>query len=146
MKKKPCLWKHKRVLQLPDRDPSKPAVLSTLGSQKSQRSYRFAIEDFIAWYGSELRLAFNKAVVLRYRLQLEARHLCASTINVRLAAVRRLGNVRFAGSLSCRGCSRDLHPSPKNAHIVCPYSGRGRRMRAITGGWRAFPTRRRRRG
>jgi hypothetical protein len=37
-----------------------------------------------------VRFAFNKTVVLRYRLQLEARHLSASTINVRLAAVRRL--------------------------------------------------------
>lgn len=33
---------------------------------------------------------FNKAVVLRYRLHLEDRHLAAGTINVRLAAVRRL--------------------------------------------------------
>jgi site-specific recombinase XerD len=32
----------------------------------------------------------NKAVVLRYRLHLEDRHLAAGTINVRLAAVRRL--------------------------------------------------------
>ena len=39
---------------------------------------------------SEPRLAFNKTVVLRYRLQLEAEGLAASTINVRLAAVRRL--------------------------------------------------------
>jgi hypothetical protein len=36
------------------------------------------------------RLPFNKAVVLRYRLYLEDRHLAAGTINVRLAAVRRL--------------------------------------------------------
>jgi len=32
----------------------------------------------------------NRAVVLRYRLQLEEKKLAASTINVRLAAVRRL--------------------------------------------------------
>lgn len=32
----------------------------------------------------------NKTVVLRYRLHLEDRHLAAGTINVRLAAVRRL--------------------------------------------------------
>jgi hypothetical protein len=32
----------------------------------------------------------NGAVVLRYRLQLEAKKLAASTINVRIAAVRRL--------------------------------------------------------
>src|SRR6202051_552101 len=90
MKKKLCSRKPKRVLRLPDLDHSKTAVLNTLGSQESQRSYRFAIEDFIAWYCSEPRLAFNRTVVLRYRLQLEARHLSASTINIRLAAVRRL--------------------------------------------------------
>jgi site-specific recombinase XerD len=82
--------KPRRILRLPDLDHSKTAVLSTLGSPDSQRAYRFAIDDFIAWYCSEPRLAFNKTVVLRYRLQLEARHLAASTINVRLAAVRRL--------------------------------------------------------
>src|ERR1035438_368641 len=36
------------------------------------------------------RLAFSKHVVLRYRIELESRHLAASTINLRLAAVRRL--------------------------------------------------------
>ena len=39
---------------------------------------------------SDPRLALNRAVVLRYRLQLEAKKLAASTIDVRLAAVRRL--------------------------------------------------------
>jgi len=90
MKKKPYRWKPKRVLRLPDLDHAKTAVLNSLGSPESERSYRFAIDDFIAWYCSEPRLAFNKTVVLRYRLQLEARRLSASTINVRLAAVRRL--------------------------------------------------------
>src|SRR6202521_4510321 len=90
MKKKLCSRKPKRVLRLPDLDHSKTAVLNSLGSQESQRSYRFAIEDFVGWYCSEPRLAFNKTVVLRYRLQLEARHLAPSTINLRLAAVRRL--------------------------------------------------------
>jgi len=46
----------KRILRLPDWDHSKIAVLSTLGSPDSQRSYRFAIDDFIAWYCSEPRL------------------------------------------------------------------------------------------
>jgi site-specific recombinase XerD len=90
MKKKPVRWKAKRGLRLPDLDHAKTAALDTLASPDSQRSYRFAIDDFIAWYCSEPRLAFNKTVVLRYRLQLETRHLSASTINVRLAEVRRL--------------------------------------------------------
>lgn len=68
------LVRPKRVLRLPDLDQAKAAVLNTLGSPDSRRSYRFAIDDFIAWYCSEPRLAFNRTVVLRYRLQLEARH------------------------------------------------------------------------
>jgi integrase len=71
-------------------DHAKTAVLNTLLSFDSQRVYRFAMDDFIAWYCSEPRLAFNKTVVLRYKLQLECRHLASSTINLRLAAVRRL--------------------------------------------------------
>jgi site-specific recombinase XerD len=80
----------KRVLRFPDLDHTKLAVLNTLGSPESQRSYRFAIDDFITWYCSEPRIAFNKTVVLRYRIQLEAKHLAPATINLRLAAVRRL--------------------------------------------------------
>jgi len=80
----------KRVLRLPDLDHAKLSVLNTLGSPESQRAYRFAIDDFISWYCSEPRIAFNKTVVLRYRIQLEAKHLAPATINLRLAAVRRL--------------------------------------------------------
>src|SRR5207249_7215186 len=36
------------------------------------------------------RLYFSRTVVLRYRIHLEQRNLAPSTINVRLAAVRRL--------------------------------------------------------
>jgi site-specific recombinase XerD len=80
----------KRVLRLPDLDFAKRAVLNTLGSPESKRAYEFAIDDFVAWYCSEPRLAFSKTVVLRYRLELESRRLAPATINLRLAAVRRL--------------------------------------------------------
>jgi hypothetical protein len=101
MNKKPVCWRPKHVLRLSHLDHAKTAVLNTLGSPDSERSYRFAIDDFIAWYCSEPRLAFNKTVVLRYRLQLEARHLSSSTINVRLAVVRRLAyEVADSGLLS----------------------------------------------
>lgn len=56
----------------------------------SQRSYDHAIREFIEWYCSEPRLAFNKTVVTRYRISLEQAHFASSTINLRLAAVRRL--------------------------------------------------------
>ena len=90
MRKSTLRRKPRRVLRIPDLDHAKAAVLSTLGSPDSQRCYRQAIEHFVAWYCSEPRLAFNKTVVLRYRLQLESQGLAASTVNVRLAAVRRL--------------------------------------------------------
>src|SRR5260370_1413738 len=75
---------------LPDLDHSKSSVLQSLGSAASQRTYRFAIDDFISWYCSEPRLAFGRTVVLRYRYYLESRQLAPATINLRLAAVRRL--------------------------------------------------------
>jgi site-specific recombinase XerD len=84
--KRPPQW----VLRLPDLDHAKHSVLHTLGSSESERTYRFAIDDFIAWYCSEPRIAFNKTVVLRYRFQLEAQRLAPATVSLRLAAVRRL--------------------------------------------------------
>jgi hypothetical protein len=78
------------VLRIPDLEQSKAAVLNSLPAKTSQESYAHAIDEFIAWYCSEPRLAFNRPVVLRYRIYLEQRNLAPSTINVRLAAVRRL--------------------------------------------------------
>lgn len=80
----------KRILCLPDLEQSKLAVLNSLTARSSQESYRYAINEFIAWYCAEPRLAFNRAVVLRYRIHLEQKNLAPATINVRLAAVRRL--------------------------------------------------------
>jgi len=54
--------------------------------------YEYAIDQFIAWYCSEPRIAFNRIVVVRYRMHLESRGLAANTINQQLAAVRRLAH------------------------------------------------------
>jgi site-specific recombinase XerD len=92
MPKKPIvkLRSAKTTLRLPDLDHSKTSVLQSLGSVASKRTHGFAINDFVAWYCSEPRLAFGRPVVLRYRYELEARRLAPATINLRLAAVRRL--------------------------------------------------------
>jgi site-specific recombinase XerD len=82
----------RRVLRLPDLDHCKSAVLNSLGSPASRRVYEYAIDQFIAWYCSEPRLAFNRIVVVRYRMYLEGRGLAANTINQQLAAVRRLAH------------------------------------------------------
>src|SRR5499433_151849 len=80
----------KSVLRLPDLEHAKAAVLNSLTSLEAQRGYRHAIEEFVDWYCSEPRLAFNRTVVLRYRSHLESRQLAPGTINLRLGAVRRL--------------------------------------------------------
>jgi site-specific recombinase XerD len=91
----------RRSLRLPDLDHCKRAVLNSLGSPASRRVYEYAIDQFIAWYCSEPRLAFNRIVVVRYRMYLESRSLAANTINQQLAAVRRLAHeASDAGLLS----------------------------------------------
>jgi integrase len=78
------------MLRLADLEQSKNAVLQALDAASSQESYGHAIDEFIGWYCSEPRLSSNRTVVLRYRFFLEQKNLAPSTINVRLAAVRRL--------------------------------------------------------
>ena len=80
----------KTKLRLPDLDQAKAAVLGSLHSPESQRGYQHSINEFLNWYCSEPRLSFNKTVVTRYRIHLESRSLAPGTINVRLAAIRRL--------------------------------------------------------
>jgi integrase len=80
----------KTRLGIPDLEQAKSAVLVSLRSSESQRSYQHSIDEFVLWYCSEPRLSFNKTVVTRYRIHLEGRLLAPGTINVRLAAVRRL--------------------------------------------------------
>src|SRR5260370_9653582 len=84
--------KAKTILRLADLEQSKNAVLQSVRAASSQESYGHAIDEFIGWYCSEPRLAFNRSVVLRYRFFLEQKNLAPSTINVRLAAVRRLAH------------------------------------------------------
>src|SRR5262249_54276819 len=80
----------KRVLALPDLEQANSAVLNTLTSKSGQRTYDHAITEFVGWYCSEPRLAFNRTVVLRYRISLEQRRYAPSTINLRLAVIRRI--------------------------------------------------------
>jgi hypothetical protein len=63
MKQKPSSRRRrsstKSVLRLPDLEHAKVAVLNSLNSADATRSYRHAIDEFVDWYCSEPRLAFN---------------------------------------------------------------------------------------
>jgi integrase len=52
-------------LGLPNLEHAKTAVLNSLTSASGQRTYDHAISEFVGWYCSEPRLAFNRTVVLR---------------------------------------------------------------------------------
>jgi hypothetical protein len=82
-KQKKTATRPKTVLRIPDLEQFKNAVLNSLASASSQESYGHAIEEFVGWYCSEPRLAFNRTVVLRYRFFLEQKKLAPATINVR---------------------------------------------------------------
>src|SRR5438045_7265386 len=131
-------------------EQSKNAVLHSLGAASSQESYGHAIDEFIGWYCSEPRLAFNRTVVLRYRFFLEQKNLAPSTINVRLAAVRRLAyEASDSGLLSpelaagirrVKGAKRlgvrignwlTVEQCRSRLRAPCPDTLRGNRNRAI---------------
>jgi len=50
----------KSVLRLPDLEHAKAAVLTSLNSADAKRGYHPAIDEFVDWYCSEPRLAFNR--------------------------------------------------------------------------------------
>jgi hypothetical protein len=79
-------------LTIPKLEQCKTAVLNTLVSVHSKRSYKYAIERFIAWYCARPRLAFNRSVVVQYRSFLESLCLSSATINLHLSAIRRLAD------------------------------------------------------
>jgi site-specific recombinase XerD len=113
----------KRVLALPDLEHAKSAVLSSLTSRSGQRTYDHAIREFVGWYCSEPRLAFNRTVVLRYQIHLEQRHYAPGTINLRLAAVRRVATRRR---------TRAAEPRAGGRHSSCEGH---RRLGVRMGNW-----------
>jgi hypothetical protein len=79
-------------LTLPELEQSKTTVLDSLASAHSRRSYKHAIEKFIAWYCSEPRLRLNRSVVVRYRSFFERHCLSAASVNLHLSAIRRVAD------------------------------------------------------
>lgn len=72
-------------------DRLKALVLDSVTSPESKRSYERAITDFLFWCSTATpRTGFTKATVQAYRTHLIEQSLSASTVNVRMSAIRRL--------------------------------------------------------
>jgi integrase len=66
-------------------------VIDSVTSPHSKRAYARALRDFAGWAKEAGQgTAFGKALVQRYRAVLEEKGLAPSSINVRLAALRKL--------------------------------------------------------
>lgn len=83
------LTRPKTRLGLPDLEHARAAVVGSLTSSGSQREYRRAIDEFVAWYCSP-RLSFSKTVVTRFcitlksvRAVMSARFPCRTVSSVR---------------------------------------------------------------
>ena len=68
----------------------KKLVLDSVTSPHSKRAYGQALDDFQRWCEETGAAGFTKATVQAYRTALEAAGLAASSINVRLSAIRKL--------------------------------------------------------
>lgn len=71
-------------------DALRKLVVDSVRSLHSRRAYGFALDEFFRWYRAADRGPFRKALVQEYRAHLERENLSPSTINVRLAAIRKL--------------------------------------------------------
>src|SRR4051794_3904185 len=64
--------------------------LDGISSCHTRRAYSQALDEFLIWFHDAPGRQFNKASVQKYRTELETKGLAPSSINVRLAAIRRL--------------------------------------------------------
>lgn len=65
-------------------------VLDGLPSEHSRRAYERALFDFFHWHRGVGRPQLNKAVVQRYAAELREAGMSASSVNLRLSAIRKL--------------------------------------------------------
>ncbi len=86
------LWREGRELtDAQKREQLFTLVLDSVSSEHSKRAYRTGLEQFFAWWeAAASALLFSRALVQRYRSHLEFEAKSTSTINQRLAPVRKL--------------------------------------------------------
>jgi integrase len=65
-------------------------ALDGLASPHTRRAYRAALDEFLTWSQGQQPTVLCKALVHRYKAMLLEKELAPATINLRLAAVRRL--------------------------------------------------------
>lgn len=68
----------------------KGLVLNSVSSIHTRRAYQHALDTFHAWYRPDQHGGFSRIVIQQYRAELEQQGLAPSSINIQLAALRKL--------------------------------------------------------
>ena len=109
--------------------PLMDLVLDGLGSEHSRRAYRRALGEFFTWYRSNaFGEGFTRATLQRYRSHLADRNLAPASINLALAALRKLASEAASNELL----------SPVAAAAILRVGG-ARRTGIRTGNWLTLP-------
>jgi len=87
------------ILSNPDLTPIKRLALDAVSSPITRAMYGKALDDFFAWREQQGSPAFTRAAVQAHRAELERRGYAPSTINQRLAAIRKLAREAAANGL-----------------------------------------------
>lgn len=81
------------LIPQPDWEPLQKLVTDSLTSPRSKTTYREALAHFVSWWGANARdMGFCRASVNQYRAFLHDQGASPATINLRLAAVRKLAS------------------------------------------------------
>lgn len=87
-------------------DELRTAVLNGVGAENSKRNYALALDELAA-FAKEQMQPISRALLLEFRATLLERNLSASTINVKLSAVRKLlGEAKRAGVIGVEEASQ----------------------------------------
>jgi integrase len=70
--------------------PVQQLVLDAVSAPTSRAMYAHAMREFFSWWEAEVRPAFVRATVQKYRAHLEARGLAPASVNQKLSALRKL--------------------------------------------------------
>jgi integrase/recombinase XerD len=98
-------------------------VVDSVASEHSKRAYRTGLESFFEWWGRQApESVFSRALVQRYRSYLQAQAKSASTINQRLAPVRKLAEEAAFAALLPSSTAREVR-SVKGAKQLGVRSG-----------------------
>ena len=128
----PLVVHHRRPSNLPaamSPAPLMDLVLDGLSSEHSRRAYRRALGEFFSWYQSNASgEGFTRATLQRYRSYLAERNLSAASINLHLAALRKLATEAASNGL--------IAPETTAAILRVPGA---RRSGVRTGNWLTLP-------